>query len=122
MRPFAANGRAWAVTRVPVGDPRLVDRTGRARLATTDPETGTICVRADVSPPLLDQVVLHEVAHAIAISWGLLPALRAALPPWAWVAAEEWSAGLVERHAIEAVAASAQVLGRPVCVRGECMG
>lgn len=122
MAAFAANGDAWAVTRVPVGDPRLVDRTGRARLATTDPATRTVSVRADVVPPLLDQVVLHEVAHALMVSWGLLPSLRSALPPWAWVAAEEWAAGLVERHAIEAVTAAAQVLGRPVCVRGECMG
>lgn len=122
MGPFVANGDLWAVTRVPEGDPRLVDRTGRPRLATTDPSTRTVSVRSDVVPPLLDQVVLHEVAHALTISWGLLPALRAIIPPWAWVAAEEWAAGLVERHAIEAVTAAAQVLGRPVCVRGECMG
>jgi hypothetical protein len=34
---------------------------------------------------------------------------------------EEWAAQLVENHAIEAIQAAMEVLGRPVCVRGRCM-
>ena len=114
------NGETWKVLRVGGEDPRLVDRTGRLRLATTDPETRTIHISSDLTPPLLDQVVLHEVAHAITVSWDMLGRLRAGIPPDSWVHVEEWSAKLVEDHALEAVEKASQILGRPVCVRGLC--
>lgn len=122
MRPFVAGGELWRVEVVPAGDARLTDRTGVERLATTDPATRTVCIRAGIEPPLLDKVVLHEVAHAVAISWGLLGPMRAAVPRSSWVAVEEWAARMVEDHAIEAVSAAATVLGRPACVRGTCLG
>lgn len=120
MRPFVVNGQVWGVARVPAGDPRLIDRTDTQRLATTDPRTRTVYVSEDVVPPLLDRVMLHEVAHAVTISWGLLAGLRQRLPRRFWVDAEEWAAQLVENHAIEAVRAASESLGRPVCVRGVC--
>lgn len=122
MRPFVINGDVWGVVRVPAGDPSLVDRTGTPRLATTDPATRTIFVLDSVMPPLLDRVMLHEVAHAITVSWRLLGRVRSAVPAPAWVPVEEWAAQLVEGHAIEAVAAASRSLGRPVCVEGACMG
>ena len=122
MRSFAVGGDAWTVLRVPAGDQRLIDRTGRARLATTDPSTRSVCVRGDLQPPLLDRVVLHEVSHTIAESHGLLGRLRASVPRSSWVAAEEWAASLMEGHSIEALMAAAEVLGRPPCVGGTCLG
>lgn len=122
MRPFVINGDVWGVVRVPAGDPSLVDRTGTPRLATTDPATRTIFVLDSVMPPLLDRVMLHEVAHAITVSWRLLGRVRSAVPASSWVPVEEWAAQLVEGHAIEAVAAASRSLGRPVCVEGACMG
>lgn len=121
MRPFAIGGDLWLVLRVPRGDPRLVDRTGEARLATTDPATRTVCIDEGVTPPLLDRVLLHEVAHAVTISRGLLGGMRRAVPARAWVPVEEWAAQLVEGHAIEAVEAARAALGRPVCVDGRCL-
>lgn len=120
MRSFVSNGVVWGVVRVPAGDPRLF-ADGVERLATTDPTTRTISINEDVVPPLLDKVVLHEVAHAITMSWGLLPDLRRAVSTRAQTAAEEWGAQLVENHAIEAIMASNSILGRPVCVRGDCI-
>ena len=120
MRPFLANGRLWRVVEVEPGDPRLIDRTMTERLATTDPATGTINVSSAVKPPLLDRVVMHEVAHAVTISYGLVSRLRAALPPELWVFVEEWAAQLVEMHAIEVSAIASETLGRPVCVHGRC--
>lgn len=122
MRPFVINGDVWGVVRVPAGDPSLVDRTGTPRLATTDPATRTIFVLDSVMPPLLDRVMLHEVAHAITVSWRLLGRVRSTVPASAWVPVEEWAAQLLEGHAIEAVAAASRSLGRPVCVEGACMG
>lgn len=105
---------------MPAGDPRLIDRTGYEKLAVTDPADLTVYVNGDLVPPMLDKVMLHEVAHAITVSWGLISRLRNAIPPESWVDAEEWSAQLVENHAIEAVQAASRSLGRPVCVRDLC--
>lgn len=120
MRPFVINGEAWRVVRVPAGDPRLTDRTGTERLATTDPGDRAVYVNRRLVPPLLDRVVLHEVAHAITVSWGLLGYVRERVPEASWVDVEEWSAQLIENHAIEAVQAATEALGRPICVRGFC--
>lgn len=120
MSAIVINGDVWRVIRVPAGDPRLIDRTGTERLATTDPWTRTISVMKGVVPPLLDKVVLHEVSHAITMSHGLLRSMRDALPPELWLPAEEWSVQLVENHAIEALRLSRKILGRPVCIRGDC--
>lgn len=121
MRPVLVNGELWRVLSVDQRDPGLVDRTGVPRLATADPETRTVRVSSGVRPPLLDRVMVHEMAHAATVSYGLLDALRLGLPPWAWVHAEEWAASLVERHGIEAAALASQALGRPVCVDGRCL-
>ena len=122
MKPFVINGELWQVRRVPSGDWRLIDRTGSERLATTDPATRAVYVNNGVMPPLLDRVVLHEVAHAITLSWSLLGRLRSEVPARSWVPVEEWAAQLVEGHAIEAIAAASRALGRPVCVDGLCAG
>lgn len=110
------------VVRVLPGDPRLVDRTGKVRVATTDPATRTVHVSSAIVPPLLDRVMLHEVAHAITISYGLLEPLHAFMPEDLWIPMEEWSAQLVEAHGIEAVIAASESLGRPLCIRGLCAG
>ena len=120
MRPFVINGELWGVARVPAGDPRLIDRTDTPRLAVTDAADRMVYVRSDLTPPLLDRVMLHEVTHAITVSWGLLPEVRSGVSRGDIVDVEEWAAQLVENHAMEAVQATRRALGRPICVRGLC--
>lgn len=120
MRPFVINGDVWRVTRVPAGDPSLIDRTGGEKLAVTDALDRTVYVRKDLVPPLLDRVILHEVTHAITVSWGLLPEVRSGVVRGDIIDVEEWAAQLVENHAMEAVNAASEALGRPICVRGLC--
>ena len=120
MYPFVINGDVWRVARVSAGDPSLIDRTGGAKLAVTDSLDRTIYVRDDLLPPLLDRVMLHEVAHVITVSWGLLPEVRSGIVRGDIIDVEEWAAQLVENHAMEAVQAARRALGRPVCVRGLC--
>lgn len=121
MRPFVINGDVWGVARVPAGDPRLIDRTDTPRLAVTDPSERMVYIREDLRPPLLDRVVLHEVAHAVTVSWGLLPRVRSDTLRGDVIGVEEWAAQLVENHAMEAVQAASEALGRPICVRGLCV-
>lgn len=90
------------------------------KLATTDPITKTIHVSEAVKPPMLDKVMLHEAAHAVTMSYGILDALHAAIPERYWVDAEEWACQLVENFGMEAASAASEALGRPVCVRGFC--
>lgn len=120
MRPFVINGDMWRVIRVPADDPSLIDRTDTLRLAVTDALDRTVYIRDDLLPPLLDKVMLHEVAHAITVSWGLLPQVRSDAMRGDIIGVEEWAAQLVENHAMEAVQAARRALGRPICVRGLC--
>ena len=119
--PFAVNGQIWGVAVVHQGDPRLVDRTGAARLAVTDPATRTVYLSSELEPPLLDQVALHEAAHVVAIAGGMLAPMRALVPSEYWVPVEEWAAKVVEMGGIEAVRVATEILGRDVCVRGLCV-
>ena len=120
MRPFVVHGELWGVARVPADSPLLIDRTDTQRLAVTDPTTRMVYVSDELRPPLLDRVMLHEVAHAITVSWGLLHELRHDATRGDIIGVEEWAAQLVENHAIEAVQAASDALGRPICVRGMC--
>lgn len=121
MNPVLINGELWNIERVSPGSPFLVDRTGNQRLATTDPLDRKIYISSDLKSPLLDKVMLHEVAHAITVSYGLLPPLRNSIPDAMWIPVEEWSASLVERHGIEAAILASKALGRPICILGYCM-
>lgn len=120
MRPFLVNGKVWGVVRVSPSDPHLIDRTGTRTIATADPATRMIHVSSLLVPPFLDQVLLHEVSHAVTMSHGLLDSLHEQIPEEYWVQAEEWSAQVMEKHGIEAVVLTSQSLGRPLCVRGFC--
>ena len=75
-----------------------------------------------MTPPLLDRVLLHEVAHAVTMSYGLLDALHGTLPEDLWIPVEEWAVQLVENFSMEAVALASESLGRPLCIRGLCSG
>lgn len=120
MNSVAIGDDVWTVNIVSPSDPLLVDRTGNLRLATTDGVTKRINISSAVAPPLLDRVLLHEIAHAITISYGLLESLHALLPFKSWTYVEEWAAGFLERYAIEATVLASQSLGRPLCIMGYC--
>lgn len=120
MKPVAINGLTWFVCRVLPGSLRLIDRTGAPRLATTDPATRTIYISGTVVPPLLDMVLLHEVAHAITMSYGLLPSLHANIPQQSIVPVEEWAVKLLEKYSLEAIILTSKLLERPVCINNRC--
>ena len=120
MFPFVVKDETWDVIQVPSDDVRLIDRTGSNRLATTDPRARAVYVSIDIMPPLLDKVMLHEVAHAITVSYGLTDYLKSIVPYNIQVAVEEWAVGLVENFGMEAVIAASEALGRPLCIRNNC--
>lgn len=115
MKPVLVNGETWHVGLAPANDPTLVDRTGKLALATTDPITHVITLSEELTPPLIDQVLLHEVAHAITVSYGLLPISSSE------IGLQEWTAEFLGHHAIEAVDIASKILERPVCIHGLCL-
>ena len=108
FNPVIINGELWRVITVSSDSPALIDWTGQRRLATTDYESKAIRLSTNIQPPLLDQVLLHEVAHAVIRPLGL-PRVE-----------DERVAQIVERHAIEATVIASEALGRPLCIRGFC--
>lgn len=101
MKPVVLNGQVWKVVRVLPSDPYLMGRLGVA-----DQGNRTIGISWDLTPPLLDKVLLHEIGHAVTMAYGYH--------------VDESSAQLIENHAIEATALASVVLGRPVCIDGRC--
>ena len=120
MQPLIINGQLWRVVRVHPSDPSLFDRTGNLRLATTDPKRRVISVASNLEPPLLDRVMIHEAAHAITMAYNLLGEYQHFINSNDVIASEEWAAGLVEKHGLEAAELASEALGRPVCVKGVC--
>ena len=115
---FPVNGELWESRIVPPGSPELRDWTGTERLGTADYAARTIYLSSELEPPLLDRVALHEVAHAVIASHGLLRET----PLEDRRRIDEWTARVMEEHALEAVSAASTALGRPVCVEGVCNG
>lgn len=91
MKSFEMNGIQWNVCYVDPYDDRLVDRTGVSKLATTDP--GTFCVYLSTELIadrwLWRQVVMHELAHCVMISYDLISTLHKYVKRRYWIVAEE---------------------------------
>ncbi len=114
MKPVLINGDLWTIERVSPANPLLIDRTGKLNIAVADGILHEIKISRNIMPPLLDKVVLHELAHAITMSYGLIDYMRSYVPEDYWIFVEEWSAKLIENHANEAIALASEALGRSI--------
>lgn len=103
MKTILLNGSLWRIVRLNPGDPYLMGRIGVADCASR-----MIAISRAVFPPLLDRVLLHEIGHAVTMEHGMQ--------------VDEESAQLIEGHSVEAVSLASEVLGRPVCIDGICLG
>lgn len=122
MWPLIARGQVWWVVRVSPDDPFLIDRTGVIRIATADPRSKVIRISETVMPPLFDQVLIHEAAHAMMEESGVTDILSRLPDRRQQIMAEELLAWFLETHGIEVINAVSRSLGRQVCVNNECMG
>lgn len=109
---FRLNGHEWEVRRVDARHPRLVDRTGRRCLATTDPDTMTVYVDAKLAGPMLDRVLIHEIGHCVMWSYGLLDDIHRMVRPECWIEAEEWVCNFVADYGNIIFDSARAVLGR----------
>lgn len=105
------NGYFWRVQRVPPDSPKLIDRTGERRVATTDPEEQCIFLSEHLSGSFLNTVLLHELGHCIMLSYGLILTLRSRLPEYLWIPAEEWCCNLIADYGEEIFEKANKILG-----------
>lgn len=87
--------------RVRSDDPALVDRTGQHRLATTDPFTRCIYLTDSLGGTLLETVLIHEIGHALLVSYNLLNMIHMAVLPDKWIEAEEWLCNFIATYGKE---------------------
>ena len=114
--PIVINGDVWRPHVVDPGDPRLRDRTGSYRIATTDPSTRHVYLSRDLRGPFLDRVMLHEAAHCAMVSYGLLEGLHRIVPEGSWVDVEEWACNFLANYGGEVLQAVSAAMPRPVAL------
>ena len=114
--PIVINGDVWRPQVVDPGDPRLRDRTGSARIATTDPSTRRVYLSRELRGPFLDRVLLHEAAHCAMVSCGLLEGLHRIVPEESWVDVEEWACNFLANYGGEVLQAVSAAMPRPVAL------
>lgn len=98
MPSFSMNGYIWHVIFTNPNDPKLVDRTGTFRLATTDPETLNVYISDELAGEKLETVLIHELGHCVIYSYDLLKDIHRYTKRRYWVAAEEWVCNLIATY------------------------
>ena len=116
MHPFVMNGDVWRPVMVDPDDPRLWDRTGSARIATTDPSARRVYLSRELRGPFLDRVLLHEAAHCAMVSYGLLEGLHRIVPEESWADVEEWACNFLANYGGEVLQAVSAAMPRPVAL------
>lgn len=65
MKNFYVNGNFWKVKFVDDSSEYLIDRTGKSRAATTDPQLNTIFLSKKLHGDFLKTVLIHEMTHVV---------------------------------------------------------
>ena len=108
---FYMNGLRWRVRFTYPTDPVLVDRTGTLTIGVTDSATMTIYLSNKLRGEFLTRVVLHELSHAMMISYGYLEQIHGYCKKRHWVDMEELIANLIADRAYEIFQRAYDVVG-----------
>lgn len=108
---FYMNGLRWNVRWTNSADPILVDRTGSLTVAVADPDTMTIYLSNQLRGDLLTTVVLHELSHAMMVSYGYLDIIHKYCKKRYWIDMEELIANLISQQAKEIFERAYDIVG-----------
>ena len=108
---FYMNGLRWRVRFTYPTDPVLVDRTGTLTIGVTDGSTMTIYLSNELRGSFLTTVVLHELSHAMMISYGYLEQIHRYCKKRYWVDMEELIANLIAQQAKEIFQRAYDIVG-----------
>lgn len=95
------NGHLWHVIFSDPYAPELVDRTGKQRVATTDPITHRIFLSSALHGDFLRRVLAHELGHVTMISYNMLDDLHRMVRPRDWIEAEEWICNFLADYGLQ---------------------
>ena len=108
---FYMNGLHWNIRWTNSADPILIDRTGSLTVAVTDSDTMTIYLSNELRGSFLTTVVLHELSHAMMISYGYLEQIHRYCKKRHWVDMEELIANLIAQQAKEIFQRAYDIVG-----------
>ena len=108
---FYMNGLRWRVRFTYPTDPVLVDRTGTLTIGVTDSATMTIYLSNQLSGNFLTTVVLHELSHAMMVSYGYLDIIHKYCKKRYWIDMEELIANLIAQQAKEIFERAYDIVG-----------
>lgn len=108
---FYMNGLHWNVRWTNPTAPILVDRTNVLTVAVTDPDTMTIYLSNRLTGSFLTTVVLHELSHAMMISYGYLEQIHRYCKKRHWIDMEELIANLIANQAKEIFQRAYDIVG-----------
>lgn len=108
---FYMNGLRWRVRFTYPTDPVLVDRTGTLTIGVTDSATMTIYLSNKLRGEFLTRVVLHELSHAMMISYGYLEQIHRYCKKRYWIEMEELIANLIADRAYEIFQRAYDIVG-----------
>lgn len=111
MHRFVLNGYVWSVVNVPPNDSRLIDRLGSLTVATTDPSTMTVYLSDAIGGYFLTKVLVHEIAHCVLFSYGLLNEIHMLARPDKWIEAEEWVCNFIADYGLYVYDVAYSILG-----------
>ena len=108
---FYMNGLRWRVRFTYPADPVLVDRTGTLTIGVTDSATMTIYLSNELRGSFLTTVVLHELSHAMMVSYGYLDIIHKYCKKRYWIDMEELIANLISQQAKEIFERAYDIVG-----------
>ena len=111
MQTFWINGHKWRMVRVEPKSSALIDRTGKLALATTESQSRLICVSTAIDGDMLARVIVHELAHAVMVSFGLLDDVKRWAKPEARIEAEEWCCNFLAEYGMTVLETAYALVG-----------
>ena len=101
MDSFYMNGDLWHVKIVSPYNPKLVDRTGDLKVATTNPVSMCVYLSSHLEGDFFNTVLVHELAHCAMISFDLIDYIHSHVPPEYWIDMEEFMCNFIADYGLK---------------------
>ena len=101
MDSFYMNGDLWHVKIVSPYSPKLVDRTGDLKVATTDPVSMTVYLSSQLTGDFFNTVLVHELGHCAMISFNLIDYIHSHVAPEYWIDVEEFMCNFIADYGLK---------------------
>lgn len=111
MDSFYMNGDLWHVKIVDPYSPKLVDRTGGLKVATTDPNLLCVHLSSALKGDFFNTVLIHELGHCAMVSFNLLDYIHEHVPPEYWIDMEEFICNFIADYGLKIFRTAYQLFG-----------